>query len=435
MKTTLASVAYPVWRLLQNPDLRILVTSATEKMSSKIIDNIKTVFESSKFKAKYGDHTDGRKWKGKEIVVSSRRHKTLRDPSVAVASVETSEVGGHWDLIIPDDLHDEKNVSSREMIDKVKKHFALLTPLLEPDGEIEVIGTKWDEADVYSFIETCIPKECFSLKKAIADDGTNLFPEKYTKEFLADAKFKMGSYLYNLNYQNTATSPEDMVFKTEWLKRCLWHEPSFPLMESYYITVDPAISEARNADYSALVVCGVDRNDVWYIVEAINAHLSPTEIINKTFELADRWKPVKVGIEVVAYQKVLKNWVEREMQHRSSYFLVDELKPGQRSKAKRIEGLFARVENAALRWRPGYDLITDQFRRHRPDREQSHDDLIDALAYMPDVIPPVVIKGDRMTSGHDSARKYSRVIYPGDGERTRKGWYGMNHNHYRRVGA
>lgn len=432
LKTSVCGIAYPLWRMINNPDIRILITSATEKLSGKILESIKQVLESQAFKESYGDLV-GRtsKWRGKEIVIASRKNRTIKDPTVAVASVETSEIGGHWDLVICDDLHDDKNVTSREAIEKVKKHYGLIGPLLDPThGEMEVIGTRWDEADVYAHIESLIPAANVSIKKAISDDGVNLFPEVYTPDFLDDMKRKMGSYLFSLNYMNTPTSPEDMVFKQEWLKACIWDAPAFPPMQAYYMSIDPAISEKRDSDYTAIIVAGVDADDNWYIVDAMNARLSPTETIEAIFRLAKQWSPYKVGIEVVSYQKILKNWVEREMAHRRQYFMIEELKPGQRSKVKRIEGLMPRIEFKALRWRASLDLITDQFKRHRPDREQAHDDMIDAIAYLADLVPPAVRTNKVSTHSYENGRK---VVWPK--ERMSRDWYSGSFNQYRRVGA
>ena len=432
LKTTIASTAYPVWRIINNPDIRIIITCETEKLAGKIIDSIRSVIEDSRFKERYGDLV-GRKWRGKELVVSTRRNKTLKDPTVAVASVETSEIGGRADLVICDDLHSEKNVTSREMIDKVINHYRLLGPILEPWGEMDTVMTRWDERDLAGFIMQHVPKENVLFRVADDEQGNILmFPEKYTKHFLAEQRVLLGSYLYNLQYRNTPTSPEDQVFKGEWLKRCLWNESGWPEMMGYYLAVDPAISEEKGSDFTAIVVAGVDKEDNWHIVEAVNQRIAPTEIINQIFALAKRWKPYKVGIEVVAYQKTLKNWVEREMSHRREYFMVEELKPGARSKIMRIKALMPRVEYGALRWRPTLDLLTDQFRRFRVDREQSHDDLIDATAYLADLIPPAL--GKARTSGGHSDYRRSITLWPAE-QRPKGNWYQQDFCKYRRVGA
>ena len=452
LKTTIGTIAYPVWLILRNPDIRILIASATEKLSSKIIESIASLIRDRRFKARFGDWQDGGRFRRKDITVGIRRHAALKEPTISVASVETSEVGGHYDRILCDDIHDEKNVSTREQIEKVWRFYGLLTPLLEPKGEKEISGTRWDEADVYARIEQIIPPSCVSVRRVIDESGRNLWPEKYTPKLLADARKDLGTYGFNLQYQNLCTAPEDMVFKSEWLNKCLFREDKFPKMEQYYIACDPAISEARGADYTAMVVVGVDRNDCWYVVEAVNEHMSPTGIIDKLFELADRWRPVKAGIELVSFQAVLKNWYEHEVLRRlADYrkavtqnpknpptrphsFILDELKPGQRTKAKRIEGLYSRVEFTQLRWRPGYDLITDQFRRHRPDREQPHDDLIDAIAYLKDMIPPAV-RGVVTTPASPNKRKIN-VVWAKDKPAVGKShWYTGNFNQYRRVGA
>jgi hypothetical protein len=431
LKSTICTVAYSVWCVIHNPNVRILIISETEKLSKKMLDSIRSVFENERFVEKYGEHV-GKTWTGKSLTVKTRTHKTLREPTISVASVETSEVGGHYEKIICDDIHSEKNVTSREMIDKVKKLFSILYPILEPGGDIDVIGTRWDTDDLYADLIERLPKHNITLRRAFDDGGNILYPEKFTKEFFQDSRRNLGTYMFNLLYQNEPTSPEDQVFKAEWLQRCMYTDSRWPDNLRYYIAVDPAISENRYADFTAMVVAGVDDRDVWHIVETVNERITPDVIITRLFDLVRRWKPLGVGVEVVSYQKMLKNWIERTMMDRKCYFNIVELKPGDRSKAKRIEALMPRVEYTAIRWRPSCDLLTDQFRRFRVDREQSHDDLVDAVAYLADMVPPIVGKPDHVIRGPEveSKFRFGESFAPG----ASRGWYGKDFSHYRRVG-
>mgnify|MGYP001615049899 FL=1 len=57
-------------------------------------------------------------WNQSAIVVSVRKHASV-EPSIDTAGVETSKVGKHYSRIKFDDLVSDKNVTTKELMDKV----------------------------------------------------------------------------------------------------------------------------------------------------------------------------------------------------------------------------------------------------------------------------------------------------------------------------
>ena len=55
-KSSIGSVAYPMWRLVKNPDLRILIDSEIYKNSTKFLREIKAHMEHPFFVACFGKH-------------------------------------------------------------------------------------------------------------------------------------------------------------------------------------------------------------------------------------------------------------------------------------------------------------------------------------------------------------------------------------------
>lgn len=394
LKSNIISTAYPIWRMLKDPNIRILIVSSTYKLSRKLLTSIRGVIESEEFKIRYGDLVSDVGWRDESITISTRTNRALKDPTVSTGGVDASEIGGHYDLIIYDDLHDKVNSQTAEQIQKVFEFWQLLAPMLEPGGDMEGAGTRWADADAYSMILDLLPADCVSIRSA-EENGKLLFPEKLSREFLYAPKTGMrdtlGPYLFSCFYFNQPVPDAEATFKAEWLERCLWREASWPLGLRYYIAIDPAIAVTDGADFTAMVVCGVNDEGTLHVVEAVNKHLDPNELINTMFALVEKYKPVKVGIETVQYQKALRSWAETQMGLRNKFFVIEELRPGARTKEIRIRGLVPRVEQANLRWRPELDILTDQFRRFPRGR---HDDLIDACAYLQDLVPAINKKAD-----------------------------------------
>ena len=57
----------------------------------------------------------------------------------------------------------------------------------------------------------------------------------------------------------------------------------------YFLSVDPAISLKARSDYSALVVVGVDYDSNWYVLEALEEKVEPSDLIRLIFELNKKY--------------------------------------------------------------------------------------------------------------------------------------------------
>lgn len=217
-------------------------------------------------------------------------------------------------------------------------------------------------------------------KKAIADDGTLLFPERLTREFLDNARRTMGSYLFANQYQNEIIPDGEQTFKKEWLR----YYESIPSNVYSFVFIDPAISEADTADYTGTTIISVDTEQRWYVTYAQRKRMNPSQIIETCFQLYDQFKPQVIGVEDVAFQRAIVHFAHEEMKRRNRQIPVVGVKRGnQNSKETRILSLVPRFEWGTLFLNRGlFDLETEiaQFPRG------AHDDLLDSLSSMSEIV-------------------------------------------------
>jgi predicted phage terminase large subunit-like protein len=192
----------------------------------------------------------------------------------------------------------------------------------------------------------------------------------------------MGSIAFEQELQNNPIPEELRKFKREHLK----YYSKQPEECVYTITVDPAIDTKDSADKTAIVVCGTDYDENIFVVEYINKHLLPSEIIEKLFQLYDKYKPRKIGIETVGYQKMLKLEFDKQRLIRRKYPVTVELKSGGRKKTLRIEALQPRFECGKIFIKRTMPELEQQLLRFPSPRVR--DDIIDALAYQLYLIRP-----------------------------------------------
>lgn len=90
-------------------------------------------------------------WSEGEITIAQRAKK-IKEASITAGGVETTKVGQHYDIIICDDLNSNKNSLTPEAREKVIRHYQMQTSILEPDGIMVIIGTRYAQNDVIGFI-------------------------------------------------------------------------------------------------------------------------------------------------------------------------------------------------------------------------------------------------------------------------------------------
>ncbi len=163
-----------------------------------------------------------------------------------------------------------------------------------------------------------------------------------------------------------------------------------------YIACDLAISEKKSADYTALIVVGVDKDGYWYVLDLVYGHLNPTETIDQIFNLVSRWRPMKVGIEKIAYQKALIHFIEKEKIKRNIMFSTMEL-VAEKEKELRIKALQPRFKSKMILF-PEYSSWLGELETELLMFPKClHDDLPDAFAYIPSMVTTPI--GMRMSLG------------------------------------
>lgn len=301
-------------------------------------------------------------------------------------SFGSSVRGGHYDLIIVDDPIKDYAGMSKE--DQLNFFYSVLFPALKPNGQLIVVGTPIEFNDLLETIET---NPLFQTYKFPAiKDGSPLWPARYTIDELNKRKGLMGSWKFAREYMLERISPETAPLKTEWLK---YYDNLPETTLQYFLTIDPAINTDTTADYSACIVTAVTPEGVMYVVEAVRRRLNPHDLMDLIFTLQAKWRPILIGLETVAFQKVLKFWLLEEGRRRGVFLPIKELTHGTR-KVDRIMRLQPRMETGRLYLRSTMVDLIDEMSKFRLDTD-NQDDLLDALASMEEVISsPEVIKKD-----------------------------------------
>jgi len=166
-----------------------------------------------------------------------------------------------------------------------------------------------------------------------------------------------------------------MLFKEEWFG----YYDVEPLDLIVTTTVDPAGWRSKgDSDYNAIVTTGKSlKSGRIYVLDAWKKRANPGEVIEELFRQVDVWKPLKVGVEAVAYQSTLVYWIRERMVKEEKFFSIEALNFGKMKKVDRVRSLQPPIENGAIVFRKNQkDLIGELL----ACPYGAHDDLADCLA-------------------------------------------------------
>ena len=167
-KSTLISVILPIWKLLRNPDKRILVASATLDLAKKLIGEIRDRLNGS-LELRPGLYVpvrevfphiglDGpdRRATGPtaKINISGRTAAGGREPSIFAGAVSSNLAGNHPTDAHFDDLCNEQNSRTYAQRQKVIEFVQQAVPLMRyADSPVSLVGTVWAFGDVLDYLK------------------------------------------------------------------------------------------------------------------------------------------------------------------------------------------------------------------------------------------------------------------------------------------
>ncbi len=390
LKSHIITKGFSIQQLLKNPEIRILIVNATEENAVKFVRSIERYIGRGSVLEKIYGQFETAIWNQNEFIIKQRT-KNLDAPTIMAAGLQKTLTSQHYDLIIADDLVEPDNVRTKEQREKVHEFYLSLFDLLEPQGRIVVIGTRYHQDDLYArILEENAAHSNWSVfvRSCYQPDGSILFPEKFSQAQLDDIK-KKSFYHFSTQYLNNPIDPENADFKSAWIKT---YDPATANPGSLYLTCDPAISLGRDADYSALVVAGMFQDRRIRVVDAVHRRLIPSDLVDGIFDLVKKWRLHRVGLETFAFQKTLKYDIQRQQRERGIFFSIDELGKRHSGHGEQILSKEARIR----RLQPYFEQGLVEIRADMADLRDEllafprgkHDDLIDALSYQLDYLVP-----------------------------------------------
>jgi hypothetical protein len=292
-------------------------------------------------------------------------------------------------LAIVDDLEDNDNIATKELLDKLIGWF--YGPF---EKCLDLIHNK------IIHIGNMISNQCL-LKKHCEDpdwhsirfgcllsDGTPLWPDiwpviELQKDFQRYVRMnKVDSWFAEMMNLPMASS-SGLIRASE-----IYYRPQiYPgNHDAAFITIDPAISE-RSWAHKSVVACSARFDGVWQAVDyELLSAVDPIMLFESAYKMAIKWRCRHIGIESMAYQASIEPVFKFLSEMRGIKFLEFHKLMSYKQKTERILTFAGMLKIKEFALNDGEYPITVQLLEYNPSKRDNDDDIIDAYGYAPEMI-------------------------------------------------
>jgi len=384
-KSSLVSVCYPLWLLGNYRDLRIIICCNAQSQAKEYLRQIESIMlQNKQYREIFGNLVPDPRtitWTDIEKIVLGRS-PTATHLSLFALGFRGALLNRRADVIIGDDIIDFESCITEQQREQTKDwFFKTLVPVLEPEGKVIIIGTRWNRQDLYAKLLASwsrSPRSIAKVYKTPQDNGKPLWPERWPLPRLKEEQAE-DPIAFACQYRNEPPDIEGGVFRREWLS--FYPEDEIPPNLIIFQGVDPSFSAKQVADYFVDITIGVDDKNRIYVLDLVRNHVSMRQQAEIIQEVANRWQPQILNIESTAGQVMLGEYLGSET------LLPIRLSPTTKSKLSRFQTLalhFAsgRILLPGIRedgdWRPSA-RIKPLYEEYLSFPNARYDDCLDAL--------------------------------------------------------
>ena len=298
-KSVLTSLVFPLWAICTQRKRFIVLLSSSSAIAEGFLASItRELEENALLRRDFGELVGREKWTDRDILTSTGIRVSARGVDSSLRGMRNFE--SRPDLIICDDLEDEEVVLNPQNREKLKNwFFGSVLNLLGPTGDVFVIGTILHHDSLLSLLIKAWRGRRY---QALSPEGEALWPGYYDGERLLlikngdGQKEGIGTLAFECEYQNNPISPEEQLFRPEWIR---YYSPEELKGELLIVTaLDPALGGggrgstsggySRPGDYSALVTVGQQAGRI-YVLEVELVRGSPRETLEAAVRNFQRW--------------------------------------------------------------------------------------------------------------------------------------------------
>ena len=410
-KSEMVSINFPPWVLGRDKDKSIIQASYSADLATEFGRQARNIVDS----AEYGHIFSTTLAEDSQSKSTWSTNGRGRYNALGVGGAATGK--GADVLIIDDPIKNRKDADSFLVRENIFKWYqSTARTRLSPDGAVILCVTRWHDDDLPGRIlssPTGEEWEVISLPAIAIEDeefrkkGEALWSSQFPIENLIKTKAEVGAYEWSALYQQNPVNAENQEFSSKDY-RYIPEEAVRAKVTTCWITIDPAVKEKDNADYTGTVVNRVDVDNRWYI-KSSHKRMNSAALITHVFDLWEKEKPDAIGIEETTYLDAVYPFLKLEMVKRNVFPVIYPLKHGGVNKHLRIRGLLPRYENGKIYHIEGECEVLEEEQMRFP--KGKNDDVLDALAYQEHIAQPPIVELSYIEQAMQDMRVNERTGY------------------------
>lgn len=443
---------WTAWWITKFPETTVIYLSATATLAENQLYAIKSILDSKIYRRYWPEMTnidEGKRerWNVSEIMVDHPKRKAegVRDATVKSVGLTATTTGLHADVLVYDDVVVPENAYTSENRAKVAAALSQFASIRNAGGITMAAGTRYHPNDQYSTFKNQVVSTYDEkgqlvgkrprwdiLERVVEEHGEFLWPRQYRPDgrwfgfddtVLSEIKSEYEDKTqFYAQYYNNPEDPESVKLDKSHF---MYYNPKYLTYDegwyyqgnklSVYAAIDFAFSLSTKADYTSIVVIGVNSENEYYVLDIERFR---TENIKDYFtailDTYRRWEYRTIRAEVVAAQSAIVKEIKALISNNGIRLKVDEYRPSRAegTKEERIAAiLMPKYADQRIFHRKGGNtqILEEELTLQHPP----HDDVKDALAAAIDVAVAPMRKAKKDLKQATMARtsKFGGVTY------------------------
>ena len=416
-----------------NYDGRVLLVRSSHEAAKTVSGAISEDFSNSNpvLQLAFGDLSNGSvRWKADALVLNWR-DIVYREPSIDTAGSGMSKTGFHFDMIIIDDIANEKNFESEIEMKQAIRYIQACMPILNSWGSMVVIGTRWGHNDPYGWIlqkneaareendqrkkegkpELPLPWRV-EIHSCYNEDGTLFYPTYLSEKNINQKRRGMEEKMFTACYLNQVIQDASKVFKPDGLRFYdgLYTPDDGDEYSTLEVTegahkglkvpvratmhIDPASTATGTSNFTAIAFVLTDPDGNMWVHDSWKGKEAPSEIRSRIVAMARYNAPKDLSIDTLGQQVLWVDAIESDLKeagikcavklHKGKALKDGKITTGIRTKASRIESLEPWFREGRIFLRRGHcSAIVNEYNFYDGPTHTNHFDMLDALAQAP----------------------------------------------------
>lgn len=365
-----------------------------------------------------------------------------KEPTVWASSVTSTSSGAHFDVIKGDDVASDRNSDNEDMCRKVTKQFNLRKKTLVRRGYVDLVGTRYGDADIYGtaieqssvgdltetkgrnwvmrdnagLMTRILVARAIEIKLEVLErlerenipptytnagkDGCTLLLPQYMEYGDLCREFAENETSFEGQMNMNPRAQSDLTFDRPTLLKHTLPIQNMPQRGPITHVWDFAFSKKKGRDYCTGSSVMWGDNGAMYVHDLIRDRFKPDGLAKAVVDFAAKWRPQKISIENAAGSNLLEPTILREAYKTGIQEVIDVCKridwfsPDNQKDAKRVRmaALQPWLVNDMLwfaAYLPHLETLYSEFELCLVDHH--HDDIPDVIAQHPRYQPAMTI--------------------------------------------